>query len=90
MFVKFNLEKIMIKDYLDNTLEIRNKPTKFVDASSRRKCQVERERERQRAPKITLSIMPLVVIITKNDNAPNYMMTKIWEFNLLLRGYKLF
>lgn len=35
----------MIKDYLDNTLEIRNKPTKFVDASSRRKCRVERERE---------------------------------------------
>lgn len=45
MFVKFNLEKIMIKDYLDNTLEIRNKSTKFVDASSRRKCRVERERE---------------------------------------------
>lgn len=47
---------------------------------------VERVRERQRAPKITLSIMLFVVIIIKNDNAPNYMMTKIWEFNLLLRG----
>lgn len=50
----------------------------------------EREREKQKAPKITLSIMLFVVIIIKNDNAPNYMMTKIWEFNLLLRGYKLF
>lgn len=30
--------------------------------------------------------MLFVVIIIKNDNAPNYMMTKIWEFNLLLRG----
>ena len=29
--------------------------------------------------------MLFVVIIIKNDNAPNYMMTKIWEFNLLLR-----
>lgn len=77
---------------MDDTLEIRNKPTKTwltrhqdENAESR-----EREREKQKTPKITLSIMLFVVIIIKNDNAPNYMMTKIWEFNLLLRGYKLF